>query len=216
MTDEQEVARIFLDIEAVHFCTEPPFRFTSGVLSPTYVDCRKLISFPKQRNRVLEILENKIHGLDLDAIDYIAGGETAGIPYASFLAERLALPMIYVRKKPKGFGKHLQIEGFLKEGSSVLLVEDLMFDAGSKLNFKSAIEAAESRVLYLICIFSYGFKLAEERLREAGLRHLSLTNWSVLIEEAEERNYFNVEQAKKIRNFLENPKEWAIKTGIVK
>jgi orotate phosphoribosyltransferase len=210
---EQVVARTLLEIKAVHFFSEKPFRFTSGVLSPTYVDCRKLISFPKQRNIALDIAIKKLKKLKLDKVDCIAGGETAGIPYAAFLAEKLNLPMIYIRKQPKGFGKGQQIEGSLEQGSKVLLVEDLLFDAGSKLKFTFIIKNALSSVEYLFCVFSYGFKVADQRLKEAGLKYFALTNWPTLLVEAEKTNYFTPKQVKIIQEFLESPTEWAEKHG---
>ncbi len=209
MNDAQITARALMDIGAAYYNADSPFRFTSGVISPVYVDCRKLISFPKQRDIILNLAVKKIRKLNLDSVDYIAGGETAGIPYAAFLAEKLILPMIYVRKKPKGFGKQHQIEGELKPDSRVLLVEDLLFDSGSKMNFKAAIEAAQASVAYLICIFSYGFKPAKERLAEAGLDYLALTDWPTLLVEAEKTGYFDSEQVKITRDFLQNPTEWA-------
>lgn len=211
MDDEQIVAKALLEIKAVHFYDTEPFRFTSGVLSPTHVDCRRLISFPKQRDAVIDIAEKKVREIGLSKIDYIAGGETAGIPYAAFLAARLNLPMIYIRKQPKGFGKKEQIEGFLPEGSTVLLIEDLMFDAGSKFNFKSAIQSARCDVSYVLCIFSYGIALAEERLRAVGLNCISLANWRVLLAEALETGYFSSSQANTIREFLSSPYDWSAK-----
>ncbi|MDI6890839.1 MAG: orotate phosphoribosyltransferase [Thermodesulfovibrionales bacterium] len=213
MKDEYVVARIFLEINAAHFYSETPFRFTSGVLSPTYVDCRKLISFPKQRNITLDIAVKRLKKLNLDKVDCIAGGETAGIPFAAFLAERLNLPMIYIRKQPKGFGKGQQIEGFLKQGSRVLLVEDLLFDAGSKLKFASVIENELSTVEYLFCVFSYGLKVADERLKKAGLHYFFLTDWPTLLTEAKKTGYFSSKQARTVKEFLKNPTEWAAKHG---
>ena len=108
---QDEVAKILIDIESVKFSFENPFTLTSGHKSPVYVDCRKIISYTKERNKILDyalsiiLIQNKL------SFEILAGGETAGIPYASFLAERLQKPMIYIRKIQKGFGKNQQIEG---------------------------------------------------------------------------------------------------------
>ena len=132
----RQVARMLLEIEAVHFRSEPPYKLTSGLASPVYIDCRKLISYPRIRSACMDhacaVLAD---AAGFERFDAVAGGETAGIPFAAWIAERLGLPMQYVRKKPKGFGRDAQIEGNLKEGEKVLLVEDLATDGGSKINF---------------------------------------------------------------------------------
>ena len=128
------IAKILIDIESVRFSFENPFTLTSGQKSPVYVDCRKIISFVKERNIILDYAieyfdENKIE------FDLLAGGETAGIPYAAFLSERLQKKMIYVRKKSKGFGKDKQIEGYYENGQKAILIEDLATDGGTKAMF---------------------------------------------------------------------------------
>ncbi|MFQ5974236.1 MAG: orotate phosphoribosyltransferase, partial [Alphaproteobacteria bacterium] len=133
-------ARILLDIGAVSFRPDDPFRHTSGRLSPSYIDCRRIISFPRARRRLTELAVELIgreigHG----SLDAIAGGETAGIPYAAWIADALDLPMLYVRKEAKGFGRMAQIEGEMAQGSRVLLVEDLATDGGSKVRFVEAL-----------------------------------------------------------------------------
>src|SRR5581483_6813144 len=123
---EEQVAEILLDIKAVHFNDETPFIFTSNTASPVYVDCRKLISYPRQRAVITALSASIIdQTLGPGHLNVVAGGETAGIPYAAWLASELNLPMIYVRKAPKGFGRGAQIEGELHEGASAVLVEDL-------------------------------------------------------------------------------------------
>src|SRR5262249_34174422 len=132
-----ETARILFDIGAVHFNAEKPFIFTSGWASPVYIDCRKIISFVEARRTLMKFAAEKIRASG--SFDSVAGGETAGIPFAAFLAEELSLPMIYVRKQAKGFGRMAQIEGDLKEGARVLLVEDLSSDGKSKVKFCEAL-----------------------------------------------------------------------------
>jgi orotate phosphoribosyltransferase len=123
------VARILLEIEAVHFRPREPFKLTSGRLSPVYIDCRKIIGFPRARAKVIDLAVERVHeAIGFERLDVIAGGETAGIPYAAWIAERLALPMVYIRKQPKGFGRGAQIEGHWRDGDRMLLVEDLATD----------------------------------------------------------------------------------------
>src|SRR5712691_12220536 len=127
-------ARMLLEVEAVRFYTDKPFIFTSGLASPVYTDCRRLISFPRVRSALMDFGVSTIaRNVGFEAFDAVAGGETAGIAFAAWIADRLGLPMQYVRKQPKGFGRNAQIEGELKEGARVLLVEDLASEGTSKL-----------------------------------------------------------------------------------
>ena len=136
----RSVARMLLEIEAVLFRADDPFTLTSGMKSPVYIDCRKIIAFPRMRAQMMDYGRTVImNDIGYESLDAVAGGETAGIPFAAWLAERTGLPMHYVRKKPKGFGRDAQIEGYLKEGSRVLLVEDLITDGGSKVRFVEAL-----------------------------------------------------------------------------
>ena len=126
-------AKILLEIKALHFNAETPFIFTSGWASPVYTDCRRIVSFPRARKALMDFAVATIEReIGYEAIDAVAGGETAGIPFAAWIADKLELPMQYVRKKPKGFGRNAQIEGLLTEGQRVLLVEDLATDGIGK------------------------------------------------------------------------------------
>jgi orotate phosphoribosyltransferase len=148
------VANILLEIKAVNFRPEQPYTLTAGWASPVYIDCRKLISFPRARRKVTELARLEIEEtIGHENIDAVAGGETAGIPYAAWIADALMLPMQYVRKKPKGFGRMAQIEGDLREGSRVVLVEDLASDGGSKLLFVKALRDAGATCHHCFVVF---------------------------------------------------------------
>jgi orotate phosphoribosyltransferase len=163
-TMAQMTARMLLDIRAVHFDTDTLFTHASGKQAPTYIDCRKLISHPRIRSTTMDFLTCKVmRAAGLEAFDNIAGGETAGIPFAALVAERMALPMSYVRKKPKGYGRDAQIEGEMPEGARVLLVEDLTTDGGSKLKFVDAIRAAGATCGHTAVVFYYGIFSAHAR-----------------------------------------------------
>ena len=163
-------ARMLLEIGAVNFRPEEPFILASGLPSPTYIDCRKLISFPRIRATLMDFLAVTVmREAGFEAFDNIAGGETAGIPFAALVAERLALPMTYVRKKPKGYGRNARIEGVMTEGERVLLVEDLTTDGGSKLSFVDAIRETGASCAHTAVIFYYGiFPIVD------GIRHSHL------------------------------------------
>lgn len=151
------VAEALLKTGFVGLSPEVPYTLTSGKTSPVYVDARKILSYPDVRALVMDSLTDKARDLIArHTINVIAGGETAGIPYAAMLADRLNLPMIYIRKKPKDFGRGRQIEGDLPENARVLLVEDLMSFGSSKKVFLDALAHAGATVPALAVVFSYG------------------------------------------------------------
>ena len=206
----ETTARILLETEAVLFRPDDPFTFTSGRLSPVYVDCRKLISFPRARRKLMEMGADLIERrVGFEALDTIAGGETAGIPFAAWIADRLSLPMLYVRKQPKGFGRNAQIEGQLKDGARVLLIEDLASEGTSKLNFVRAIRQAGGTIDYAFVIFNYGiFPHTETSLAAEGITLLALATWWDVAEMAEKLGRFEPGQYEKVQRFLKDPEAW--------
>src|SRR5215213_600496 len=149
-------AKMLLEVEAVRFMEDKPFIFTSGWASPVYTDCRRLISFPRVRKTLIDFgASTVLRDAGFEQFDTVVGGETAGIPFAAWMSDRLELPMQYVRKKPKGFGRNAQIEGHLPEGVRALLVEDLTTDGRSKVNFCQALRAANAKVDHVFVIFYY-------------------------------------------------------------
>ena len=144
-------AKMLLEVDAIRFMADKPFIYTSGWASPFYTDCRRLISFPRVRRTLIDFgVATVEREIGFEQFDSVAGGETAGIPFAAWMAERLMLPMQYVRKKAKGFGRNAQIEGHLEPGARVLLVEDLASDGRSKVNFCEA--AAQRRRRRRACL----------------------------------------------------------------
>lgn len=207
----QEVARALFDIGAIHFNAKDPFIFTSGLKSPVYVDCRKVISFPEARNMIIAFALEVIEGAcGKDAFDYIAGGETAGIPYAAWLSDRLDLPMLYVRKKPKGFGRLAQIEGDMEPEKRVLLAEDLMSEGTSKMNFCEALRNAGADLRDIFVVFYYNiFDGAEEFLKKENLTLHYLTTWQDALDVAREDARFDEETLDAVASFLKSPKDWS-------
>jgi len=203
-------ASILLETNAVHFRPDEPFTFTSGRRSPVYIDCRRLISFPRARSKLMDLGAEMItRAIGYESLDAIAGGETAGIPFAAWIAERLSLPMLYIRKKPKGFGRMAQIEGEMKEGARVLLVEDLASEGTSKLNFIQAIRAAGGQVAHTFVVFHYGiFPSSVESLKVEGVRLHGLTTWHDVLALAHERGSFTEPQYQAIKSFLDDPEGW--------
>ena len=208
-------ARCLLQIEAVLFRPEDPFVFTSGRASPVYVDCRKIIAFPRARAALMDLAVQRLQeACGFEAFDVIAGGETAGIPFAAWIAERLGLPMAYVRKKPKGFGRNARIEGLIRPGDRALLVEDLATDGGSKLGFVEGLREAEAQVAHSFVIFHYGiFPEGIARLKEAGVSLHALATWWDALAAAEELGYLEAGGIAKVRAFLEDPDGWSAAHG---
>lgn len=204
-------SELLLDIGAVHCNVEHPFIFTSGWASPVYVDCRRLISTPRQRREIIQLAAEEIdRSIGRAEFDLVAGGETAGIPFAAWIADYFFLPMIYVRKQPKEFGRLAQIEGSLEPGKRVILVEDLTTDAKSKVNFCRALKRAGAIVDHAVVIFYYGvYPEAEKNLREADVRLHALTDWRTTLEVAEARGYFSAQEAGVVRDFLAAPAAWS-------
>ncbi len=214
-TDKKEAARItaraLLDIKAVNFRPDEPYIFTSGRVSPVYIDCRKIIAFPKQRTEIVTLMSDLIRrDIGVDGIDAVAGGETAGIPYGAWMADRLNLPMLYVRKQPKGFGRMAQIEGDMPPGWTVPLVEDLATDGGSKHVFIKALRDAGAVVKDVVVVFHYGiFPKSVESLKEIGVRLHGLATWHDVLAEARRGNDFPTANLDQIEKFLADPDGWA-------
>ena len=163
-------ARILLEIKAINFRPEEPYTFTSGWKSPVYIDCRRIIYFPHARSKICDLAVEKIHRhVGYETIEAVAGGETAGIPFAAWIADRMSAPMAYVRKKPKGFGQNALIEGDVPVGKRTLLVEDLTTDGQSKIRFANALRDAGAIVNHAFVVFFYGvFPGAFETLAQDG------------------------------------------------
>jgi orotate phosphoribosyltransferase len=207
----RRTAQILLEIKAVHFNAEKPFILTSGRASPVYIDCRKLISFPRARQSIISMLATKLKDdAGFECFDAVAGGETAGIAYAAWLAEAFGLPMLYVRKQPKGFGRGAQIEGDLREGQRVLLVEDLATDGKSKVNFIEALRNAGAVVEHASVVFYYGiFPQTEELMKSLGVKMHHLCTWWDMLAYARSTGYFTDNTMNEVEKFLQGPEAWS-------
>ena len=203
-------ARMLLEVKAVHFNSKNPFILASGLPSPTYIDCRKLISYPRVRSTIMDFLTITVmRNVGFEVFDNVAGGETAGIPFAALVAERMGLPMSYIRKKPKGYGRNARIEGRILENQNVLLVEDLTTDGGSKLSFVEAIRETGAKCSHTAVVFYYGiFPETEENLGEAGITLHKLCTWWDIFEEAIKNKEFDSETLTEVGEFLEQPRKW--------
>ncbi|MFD1332948.1 orotate phosphoribosyltransferase [Methylopila musalis] len=211
----RRVARMMLEVGAIHIRPEEPFIFTSGWASPVYTDCRKLISYPRLRKQLMDDAADTIlREAGYESLDAVAGGETAGIPFAAWIAERLMLPMLYVRKKPKGFGRNARIEGAVTEGHRTILVEDLTTDGGSKVAFAEALREAGQIVEHAFVIFHYGiFPESRQTMDRIGVKlHELATFWDVLAA-AKEDARFDAGKLADVEAFLNKPAEWSAAHG---
>jgi orotate phosphoribosyltransferase len=187
--------------------TQQPFKLASGRLSPVYVDVRRLISYPQQRNSIILQLAGTMQ--TTAEFDIVAGGETAGIPFAAWVAARRRLPMIYVRKQPKEYGQRSQIEGVLKPGAQVALIEDLVSEGTSKVNFINAIRAAAGNVEHCFVVFNYGIHAeAEEVFARLGVNLHALVTWQDVLRIATERGALSDDKIATIAAYVENPDHW--------
>lgn len=203
-------ARMLLEIKAVNFNTKEPFILASGLPSPSYIDCRKLISYPRIRSTLMDFMTVTVmRNAGFEAFDNIAGGETAGIPFSALVAERMALPMTYVRKKPKGYGRNARIEGDMSEGQRVLLVEDLTTDGGSKLSFVDAIRETGATCGHTAVIFYYDiFPETTKTLGDHGVELHYLCTWWDVLAEARAQGAFDAETLNEVETFLKDPRAW--------
>ena len=204
----ETIAEKLINIGSVQFSFNNHFTLTSGLKSPVYVDCRKIISFIDERNFIMNKAVNYFEANNLQ-FDLLAGGETAGIPYAAIISEKMKKPMLYIRKKPKGFGKNQQIEGVFTDKEKAILVEDLATDGGSKVIFVEAMRKAGLIVKDIFVIFYYDiFNNKESALSKLDVKIHSLCTWKDIIAVIKKRNLYSQNEIDNLQKFLSNPDEW--------
>jgi orotate phosphoribosyltransferase len=209
-----EVARLLFEGGAIHVSRQQPFILAAGWASPVYVDVRVILGEPALRQAVTQFAVRYVSAvLPQDAIDAVAGAETAGIPFAAWLADKLDVKMRYVRKRPLGIGRNAQVEGGDVDGLKVLLVDDLTTDGGSKLNFARGLRAAGADVEHVLTIFYHDvFPGASERLAQAGLTLHPLATWSDILRSPAAHQISPQDRAE-IERFLADPVAWSTRHG---
>ena len=202
-----EVASLHLwKLGAIQINVEHPYKLVSGNYSPIYINCRKLISSPTFIHFFVSYVDLIIKNNKLE-VDVVAGGESAGIPFASFVSNSINIPMVYVRKKAKEHGISSLVEGQLKKDDKVVLIEDLITDAGSKLNFIEAIKNEGADINTVIVVFDRE-QGGKERLKEMDIKLYSLTNFSSCLKVGEIMKLININELSSINEYLHNPVEW--------
>ena len=201
--NKEKIANLLLSIGCVNIDFKKQFTLTSGKKSPVYVDCRKLISFPKERELIINEMSKQIKSKYKDNSTIIAGGETAGIPYSSFLCQKMKYPMIYIRKSPKGFGKGKLIEGEFKKNTHSILVEDMATDGGSKLHFIRALRQNELKVKDIYVVFYYGiYPKAQKNISKMKVNLNYLTSWRDILTISP--NYISDKDYVNLKSYLES------------
>ncbi len=202
----REIAKILLKLKAVTLSPEDPYTWASGIKSPIYCDNRLTLSYPEDRSTVEKGLVDLIKD-QYPEVQYIMGTATAGIPHAAIIADKMGLPMGFVRSSNKDHGKQNKIEGARIEGAKVVVIEDLFSTGGSSIEAARALEEVGYEVLGIVSIFTYNMKNAEENFKAAGFKHHSLTNFDELIEVAHEMDYIKESEIEKLKLFRDNPKD---------
>lgn len=206
-TLEQLLAQKLLEIRAIKLQPANPFTWASGWKSPIYNDNRKTLSYPSVRNFIkLELSRTIIE--NFENVTAIAGVATGAIAQGALVAEELNLPFVYIRSTPKDHGLENLIEGDLKPGSKVVVIEDLISTGGSSLKAVEAIRNAGSQVAGMVAIFTYGFPVAEERFKEAKVNLKTLCNYDVVLDEALRTEYVDESEIKTLQEWRRNPSEW--------
>lgn len=202
-----KVASDLLSIEAIKLNIENPFTWSSGWKSPIYCDNRLSLSYHEVRTYIKAQLA-KAAKEKFPGYEAVAGVATAGIPQGALLADLLEVPFIYVRSKPKGHGMENLIEGKVNPGKKVLVVEDLVSTGGSSLKAARALKEAGFEVLGMLAIFTYGFPLADENFKEAGIELHCLSNYSVMLEKAIEMGYIGKDDLASLEEWRNAPALW--------
>lgn len=201
----KQIAEALLKIEAVTLSPDNPYTWSSGLKSPIYCDNRLTLSYPEVRNLIVDAIVEEIRLLD---VDVIAGTATAGIPHATLVADRLGLPLVYVRSSAKGHGKGNQIEGRFEPGARVVVIEDLLSTGESSIKAARAVEKAGGEVVKIQAIFSYSLSRLAINLLESGFSAHALTTLSDLLDVAVKKRIISKEEAASLHDWRTDPTGW--------
>jgi orotate phosphoribosyltransferase len=208
-------ARMILEVGAVKYSAAQPYFLSSGWASPVYLELQRIISYPRMRATLMDFAsETVLLQAGFEQFDAVAGAESAGIPYAAWIAERLALPLLYVRRKARGFGADAQVEGALQPNARVLLVDDLTTDARTKASLCGVLRTLGARVEHVLVMFYYDiFPEARTVLDSLGIRLHYLATWRDILAEARASGYFPAAAAADVERFIQDPARWSIEHG---
>ena len=207
MTLSKEIARDLLKIKAVYLKPEEPFTWASGIKSPIYTDNRVTLAYPETRTLIEDGFVEKIQA-EFPDVEVIAGTATAGIPHGAIIADKMNLPFAYIRSKPKDHGAGNQIEGRVAPGQKMVVIEDLISTGGSVLDAIAAAKREGADVIGAAAIFTYELPKAEKNFNDAGVKLVTLSNYTELIHLAEQEGYINAEGLALLKRFKEDQENW--------
>lgn len=208
MTYAETVAKDLLEIHAVTLSPDHPYTWASGLHSPIYTDNRLTISYPAVRKSIYQGMAELVKKHFPDAA-VIAGTATAGIPHAAWVAEEMAKPLVYVRSKPKDHGRGKQIEGVLKKGQKVVVVDDLISTGGSVLNAVAAVNKAGAEVIGVVSVFTYQLPAADDNFARHGLKYYSVTDYSTLVNVAQANGLISADHLASLNDWRRDPAVWS-------
>ncbi len=206
----EEIARILLEKKAIRLNAKVPFAFVSGIRSPIYCDNRRMIAYPEEREQIVDAFINESKNYDFDIV---AGISTAGIPWASWISEKLRKPMAYIRGAKKGHGAGNQIEGAEVDGKKVLIIEDLISTGGSSFSAVEAVREAGGSCVAVVAIFTYDFKKAGKIFKEGDCELLTITNFSTLVNIAKKDGILTDRELTLVLGWNKDPQNWGPKHG---
>ncbi|MGM9891337.1 orotate phosphoribosyltransferase [Limosilactobacillus sp.] len=202
------VAKDLLEIHAVMLSPDHPYTWASGLHSPIYTDNRLTISYPAVRRSIyhgmVELIKNHFPSAKV-----IAGTATAGIPHAAWVAEEMGLPLVYVRSKPKDHGRGKQIEGVIKPGAEVVVIDDLISTGGSVLNAVAAVNKAGAKVVGVVAVFTYQLPAAAQNFAAQGLKYYAVTNYPTLVNVAKEQGLISADHLASLNDWRQDPATWS-------
>jgi len=207
MTLAKEIARDLLKIKAVYLKPEEPFTWASGIKSPIYTDNRVTLAYPETRTLIEDGFVEKIRA-EFPDVEVIAGTATAGIPHGAIIADKMNLPFAYIRSKPKDHGAGNQIEGRVAPGQKMVVIEDLISTGGSVLDAIAAAKREGADVIGAAAIFTYELPKADKNFNDAGVKLVTLSNYTELIHLAEKEGYINAEGLALLKRFKEDQENW--------
>ena len=207
MTLANDIARDLLKIKAVYLKPEEPFTWASGIKSPIYTDNRVTLAYPETRTLIENGFVEKIRA-EFPDVEVIAGTATAGIPHGAIIADKMNLPFAYIRSKPKNHGAGNQIEGRVAPGQKMVVIEDLLSTGGSVLDAIEAAKREGADVIGAAAIFTYELPKADKNFADAGVKLVTLSNYTELIHLAEQEGYINAEGLTLLKKFKDDQENW--------
>lgn len=212
MSVSETVAKLLLELDAITLNPKKPFRYASGILSPVYTDCRVLMAYPDKRRLIRDLYIDAIEKSGVK-FDVVAGTATAGIPHAAWIADKLNLPMVYVRGKAKDHGKENMMEGIIKKGQKAIVIEDLVSTGESAINSVNVVRAAGGQVEHVFSIITYGMEKARQSFQDNNLKLISLTTFAQVVNVAQEMGQISKEEISTILDWTSDPTNWGKRMG---